>query len=200
MQSLRLFYAIPLAPRLKATLSRHLEQCRAFSAEVKWVEVENLHLTLRFLGSVEQSRLPEFLNAGRAIAGEHASFKLFWEGFGAFPTLRSPRVLWVGISRGKEGLAALNRELERGVTALGLPEEKRAFSPHLTIGRVKGGGGIAGLSRHIEKIRESRIGEMAVPSFFLIKSTLTPKGPLYEHLEEFMLGAGEKREEEESHG
>ncbi len=191
MDVLRLFYAMFISARIGETLTRHISQCARSGADVKWVESQNLHLTLKFLGEVPNARLDEILVAGDSAAEEVKAFRVFWEGFGAFPTFKKPRVIWAGMTQGGQSVSQLAGRLEDRLASIGFSREERAFSPHLTIGRVKSLRGIEELQKIVEKIKNSRIGEMEVSSFSLVQSTLTPKGPIYREVRNFELGAKE---------
>jgi len=191
MDALRLFYAMFISPKITETLARHISQCALSGADVKWVESQNLHLTLKFLGEVQQERLEEIIAAGELAADVVKDFRIFWEGFGAFPDFRRPRVIWAGMKQGGRTVSEIAERLEDRLAAAGFRKEERVFQPHLTIGRVKSRRGLEELKRVIEKIENSRIGEMEVGSFSLVQSTLTPKGPIYREVRNFRLGAKE---------
>ncbi|MGV8121739.1 MAG: RNA 2',3'-cyclic phosphodiesterase [Candidatus Xenobiia bacterium LiM19] len=189
MDVLRLFYAMFISSRIGDTLTRHISQCALSGADVKWVESQNLHLTLKFLGEVQQERLEEILAAGESAADGVKDFRVFWEGFGAFPDFRRPRVIWAGMKQGGRAVSEIVERLEDRLAAAGFRKEERAFRPHLTIGRVKSQRGMEELRKVVEKIENSRIGEMEVGSFSLVQSTLTSKGPIYREVRNFALGA-----------
>jgi len=191
MEALRLFYAMFISSKIAETLARHISQCALSGADVKWVEPQNLHLTLKFLGEVQQERLEEILAAGESAADGIKAFKVFWEGFGAFPDFRRPRVVWAGMKQGGRAVSEIAERLEDRLAASGFRKEERAFRPHLTIGRVKSPRGLEELRKVTEKIQNSRIGEMEVSSFSLVKSTLTSRGPIYSVVRNFELGAKE---------
>jgi 2'-5' RNA ligase len=191
MEALRLFYAIFISPRIAETLARHISQCALSGADVKWVEPQNLHLTLKFIGEVQLERLEEIIAAGESAADGVKTFRVFWEGFGAFPDFRRPRVIWAGMKQGGRAVSEIAERLEDRLAAAGFRKEERAFRPHLTIGRVKSPGGLEELRKATERIQNSRIGEMEVSSFSLVKSTLTSRGPIYSVVRNFELGAKE---------
>jgi len=191
MEALRLFYAIFISPRIAETLARHISQCALSGADVKWVEPQNLHLTLKFIGEVQLERLEEIIAAGESAADGVKTFRVFWEGFGAFPDFRRPRVIWAGMKQGGRAVFEIAERLEDRLAAEGFRKEERAFRPHLTIGRVKSPGGLEELRKATERIQNSRIGEMEVSSFSLVKSTLTSRGPIYSVVRNFELGAKE---------
>jgi len=173
---------------LRERLAEALSRLRPHGPGVKWVEPHNVHLTLKFLGSVEEERLAAVAEAVRQAAAESEAFGLSCRGLGAFPNPRRPRVVWAGVQQGAEELTQLARELDRRLQALRFEPEKRPFAAHITLGRVKSPGNLPGLAEAIEGQREADFGCMEVRAVHLMKSTLTPKGPIYDVLQEFALG------------
>jgi RNA 2',3'-cyclic 3'-phosphodiesterase len=188
MHDLRLFFALPVSPRIGTVLSRQIEQFRAAGAEVKWVKPQNLHLTLKFLGATTQERVAGLVKAARRTAAKMEAFELLWDGFGAFPSIKRARVIWAGVTKGEEELKKLARAIEKDLTCENVPEESREFTPHLTLGRLRSTAGMEKLLIMLEAMQHNMIGTMRVSHFSLIKSTLTPGGPVYEELTLFPLG------------
>src|SRR5262249_20105479 len=133
---MRTFIAIEMPKQIKAALARLQQDLRRAQADVSWTRQENFHLTLRFLGEVEERRLEALKQVCAESAAEFAPFTLRLGGAGVFPNLRRPRVLWAGLAGDVEIAAALQRRLEAGLVSIGFAPEDKAFSPHLTIGRV----------------------------------------------------------------
>jgi 2'-5' RNA ligase len=188
---LRLFVAVPVAEGLRARVI-HLQQAIAriwpeVDARVKWVEPQNLHFTLKFLGETPQERVPDVAEAVQAVA-EAKPFEITIEGLGAFPDLRAPRVLWVGVTDGAEELVDLARRVEEALFRARFPKEIRPFRPHLTIGRIRQGPGGAGLARILERSEEAKIGRQRVEWVVVMESRLGPKGPTYVVRESVRLG------------
>ncbi len=152
----------------------------AVGADVKFVEPNNLHITLRFMGEVPPRNLEL---AKRALSEiKYQRFRVRLSGLGAFPSTSSPRVLWVGISEGAEQLRELRDMVERAVSRYATHREEREFSPHLTIGRVKGPGGRDRLVDVLRQMASIELGVQPIDSVKLKRSTLTPRGPIYEDL------------------
>lgn len=169
---MRCFVAIEAPEEVRAALVRAQDALRRADADVKWVERANLHLTLKFVGELaDPAPLARALRAVR-----HPPLHLRFEGLGLFP-----RVVWAGCSGGAEGLA---EAVER---ASGLPREERPFAAHLTIGRVKSRRNERALRKAVEAARSTSFGAAEVVEFALMKSTLTPRGPVYERVETFRL-------------
>jgi len=133
----RLFIALALPEPVRAELALTRDQLASRRDRVNWVRTEQLHLTLRFLGETEESLLPDLEAMLDRLAGQHGELALRLGAPGLFGSAASPRVLWVGLDGEVEGLAALARELERGLRRLGLPPAEQAFKAHVTLGRVK---------------------------------------------------------------
>jgi RNA 2',3'-cyclic 3'-phosphodiesterase len=174
---LRLFAEAVIDERTRAAAFSVVEAMAATGADYKWVERENLHVTLRFFGEVEDSKVPGVAASLKEAAAGAAPFDLEFSCLGAFDSLRRPKMLWLGLSKGKEELAALAR-------ALG---EEKPFKPHLTLGRqrsMKNMGALAKLLSSYEVAPFScRIERLA-----LVRSTLSGKGPTYAALETAALG------------
>jgi 2'-5' RNA ligase len=176
--SMRAFIAIDLDPGIKTTLQDFVRTLRGTRADVRWVEPGGMHLTLKFLGDVDDGRATRIRTILAAAAARRAAFPLRLEGTGAFPGERNPRVLWVGVVAGP-GLAALQNELEEALAAEGFERETREFMPHLTLGRVKGPARIGDAMIELEKRRADSFGEMTVRRVALFESRLRPEGAQY---------------------
>lgn len=137
---MRLFVAVRLPAVVRAAIVRARAPLEERVTDVRWTDVEALHLTLSFIGEVAEGRLAELGEAVRATAAGHAPFTLRLGSLGAFPSLRRARTWWIGVSDGGN-LARIQGELEQRLGVLGVPREDRPFSPHVTIGRQRGRNG-----------------------------------------------------------
>ncbi|MCX7599664.1 MAG: RNA 2',3'-cyclic phosphodiesterase [Armatimonadetes bacterium] len=191
-ESWRLFFALefPADIRQRAfDLGRQIS--RVLPQVIKWVELENLHITLKFLGEVSAERVGEVTQVGRKVAEVGKPAELVLRGAGAFPSLRNPRVLWVGVSGDVDVLGQVADGLEELSAQAGLAApEGRPFKPHLTIGRVRRGARIPDLSRTFAELAEAEVGRVTVEEFVLMRSHLSRHGPTYEVVERFVLGGG----------
>lgn len=177
---MRLFIAIDLPFEVKKKIVGVRELVK--NSGIKWVEIENLHLTLKFLGEVEEDKVSGIEKSLRKIAKDFEPFIISLRDVGGFPNERESRVIWIGIQQGKERVYELNKEIEKAMEKLGFKRDNR-FHPHITIGRVKRGRvNVYGLKFHHPSI--------FIKSFYLISSKLTPSGPIYTPLHEFRLGVG----------
>jgi 2'-5' RNA ligase len=180
---MRTFIAVELDKPVKDALSRLQSELKKSEADVKWVFPENIHLTLKFLGEVKEEKIPKIIQSLKKIARAVNSFRAEINTIGAFPNTKSPRAIWTGIEQGKENLLRLAELIEDAAAKLGFPKEERKFSAHVTIGRVRSPKNKAALSEAMQRLKFDALSQ-TVNSVILFKSTLTPKGPIYEKLAE----------------
>jgi 2'-5' RNA ligase len=133
----RTFIAIELTDKLRAELVRQLDRLRHAAPEVRWVEPANLHLTLAFLGELDDERLAAATDAAEAAAAQGQPFRLATAGLGYFGAPHAPRVIWAGIGGESARLAQLHAALAEALDQRGFPREERPFAPHVTLARVK---------------------------------------------------------------
>lgn len=185
-EQFRLFVAVTLQPEVRDALAEVIGRLRAADVSgVRPVAPDALHITLKFLGNVDASRVPG-LAATLTAAGDGAvPFRLALEGVGGFPNLEAPRVLWAGVADGADGLADLARRVDGACVSAGFPREQRPFSPHLTLARMRDTASPSDRRRAGAALADAGsalASAFAIDAFHLIKSTLTPSGPLYESL------------------
>lgn len=179
MELVRCFVAVDVEdPTIVSRVASIQEQLEATGAKLKLVELENLHLTLRFIGEIPRELVEKVAEALKLV--EFSPFTVRFVGLGAFPNPRRPRVVWVGVEEGARELAELSAKVNSALAKLKLPKPEEEFTPHLTIARVKSG--VGSLPDLIEKSRGLEFGSMVVDRIRLKKSTLTPRGPIYETL------------------
>jgi len=152
-------------------------------ADVKLVEPDNVHITLKFLGDTEETLLDEIEKIMNNAVKEISPFNIQLKGTGVFPNQNYIKVVWMGIEHG-DPIATIAHEIDGQLSKLGFEKEKREFSPHLTIARVKTSRNKDKLLQIIEKYRDIEFTDMKVDSIKLKKSDLTPKGPIYTTLKE----------------
>jgi len=165
---------------------RILEQLRTSGASLKVVTPDRLHVTLKFLGDTEEGSLPEIVTTVRAACRGVGPVPVRLHGTGAFPNASRMTVLWIGLE-GAEPLAAIARTLDASLAALGFPPERRPWSPHLTLARVKGGRNLDRVRQIVRAHEGEPFGDFVVTAVRLKKSLLTPQGPVYSTLEEVAL-------------
>jgi RNA 2',3'-cyclic 3'-phosphodiesterase len=182
MNTIRTFVAVDVAEAVRRRAARLIELLAQGGGDVKWVEPQNMHLTLQFLGDVPQSDVSAVCQAvERAVEGT-PPFSMTLVGAGAFPHPGRPNTIWIGIGEGSEELVALQRAVQRALKPLGFPPERRAFHPHLTIGRMRRGGGPArqGLAQALREQHDFEAGSSMVDQVIVYASYLDRAGPTYQ--------------------
>jgi RNA 2',3'-cyclic 3'-phosphodiesterase len=179
----RAFIAIDLDLEIKAALDTLVRGLKAFRADVRWVGVGGMHLTLKFLGAIDESQALRIRGIMDEVGHRHAPLPLRLEGTGAFPGERAPRVLWVGVAA-EPGLLALQEDLDAALEAEGFEREKRAFTPHLTLGRVKGPDRLPRAMAELDKHRGDVFGAMTARKLALFETLLHPEGAEYKIVHE----------------
>ncbi len=180
---MRLFVAVDISDDLRDKIEGVLRRISDVGG-VKAVEKENLHITLKFIGEVSEARAVAIAEALKKV--EFEPFNIYLRGFGFFPNERSPRVAWIGVREGEEELRKLALEVNSVLKKLGFKQEEN-FKGHVTIARIKRPEGRDRILKILSELDDD-FGEMAVRSFKLKKSTLTPKGPIYEDVEVYGVG------------
>ena len=160
-------------------------------ANIKLVEPENIHITLKFLGDTEEIKLDEIENIIKNAVNNISPFKIQLHGTGIFPNTSYIKVIWIGIKQGEQ-IGIIADKIDEQLTKLAFEREKRRFSPHLTIARVKTAKNKEKLTQIVEKYRDIEFTNIKVENIRLKKSELTPKGPIYTTLREIKIG-GEKQ-------
>lgn len=178
---IRAFIAINIDPPIIREISKTIVQLRRTIPEVRWVAPDKIHLTLKFLGNIELSRVDPIAQALEQALKLFPRFTINAKGLGVFPAVRRPRVLWVGL----EGiqLVRLAATVEGAVGPLGFPPEARDFQPHLTIGRWRQFDGPAkNLLEELERWKGYDYGVSKVEAVTLFQSVLKPDGALHQPL------------------
>jgi 2'-5' RNA ligase len=152
-------------------------------ADVKLVEPQNIHITIRFLGNITPTMVERIFDEMRQ--DQFTPFNVQIKGLGAFPNIRYPRVIWAGITQGANQLKNIFSQLEPKLRSLGFVPDTRGFSPHLTIARVRSGRNKQQLAEFLTKNTDYEVGTVDARCLRLKKSALTPKGPIYSTLKEF---------------
>ena len=181
--------AVLLPAEVRAGLGETVESLRPIARGIAWVAPTNFHLTVKFLGRVEESRLEAVRAALAGAAAGHAPFEVTLQGLGAFPTPTRPRVVWAGLAAGAAPLAALAGEVDHALAALGFPREERPFSAHVTLGRVREPRRDPALATAITRATAQSFGTARVDHLSLMQSQLSPAGARYTELAALSLGA-----------
>lgn len=180
MARLRTFVAVDLGEAVRARCVALQESLARTGAAVKWVEPDNLHVTLLFLGEVDERDLVGLCRAVADCCAGHDAFEASVEGVGCFPNPRRPRTIWAGVGAGAQELVALHDDLEPPLLALGCyRREERKYTPHLTLGRVKGEADGGALAQALAKQAGWKGGAVEVREVLVLSSQLRPEGPVY---------------------
>ncbi|RPI02278.1 MAG: RNA 2',3'-cyclic phosphodiesterase [Calditrichaeota bacterium] len=179
MSKIRAFLCFELDDAVKSALALFQKQLRALGSGVSWSRIDGIHLTIKFLGDIEEQSVDDIETKISAVARSHSAFTLRLTHAGAFPNLNRPRVYWVGVVDEPSGrLLSLQKEADAALTQLGFEAEQRPFSPHLTLGRVKNPGYVADISRMVGSYEAPSL-EFAATEIVLMKSDLKPTGAVY---------------------
>lgn len=189
---MRLFVAVNVPKNERDRIHRAARPLREGGFPVRWVAPDHFHLTMKFLGEVSATSVSPIQDVMEQVASRTPPFSMNIEGFGAFPTIRRPRVLWVGVDP-SPALRCLKQDLEWALSDLGFDRETRAFHPHLTLGRATPGDG-AGAFRGLDVLASGLdySAEVHVRDVELMRSHLSAAGARYEVLSSFALKGPER--------
>ena len=187
MAKIRSFIALDLPEDLRKGLQNLQDRVRKLTDCVRWVKPDNIHLTLKFLGAIEESQVEPIGRILENMTTGIAPFKLQVKGFGAFPNARNPKVIWMGMDDNQQRVVLFQEKLEETLAAIGFAPEKRTYSPHLTLGRVKESRGKREIEQLIEKYKDEDLGYFTAGSIVFYRSDLQPSGPVYSSLKSIQL-------------
>ena len=165
---MRLFIAIEISEEIKTGLTKVVAKLKDAGADVKWVRPEGMHLTIKFLGEVDENRKDKIISGLEQVSEKKSPFTVTFKGLGAFPDLKRPRVVWAGIEKGREELKDIAKELE-----------VQKFSPHLTFGRVKSNRNENELVNALNAHNNFILPQLNVDKINLIESILKREGAEY---------------------
>jgi len=188
---MRTFIALELPDSLKDGILALIGELRSRGIRAGWSKRGTLHLTLKFLGEIDESFQDDVIGAVRRAAAAVPPFWFDTSGIGAFPSDARPRVLWVGVDSGQE-LYDLARLVESELAAVGFPSERRPFHPHVTLGRIRDPRGATGVAEALTTLKAPE-GRVVVRDVRVMKSTLAPAGAIHEVLAELPLCEGADR-------
>ena len=185
---MRTFIALDIPAEIRQRLSQYVDRIRKFAPDARWARIESLHVTLKFIGEVPDARVQEIQTTLAAVK-VHA-FDVEFKDIGFFPTPRSARIFWAGVSA-SDALPQLASAVEEAVEKLGIPREKRAYHAHLTLARAPEGGA----SKHCFRLLQEKLsaeeppqfGTMSAQEFFLYRSQIMRGGARYTKLQRFPL-------------
>ncbi|MDD5495718.1 MAG: RNA 2',3'-cyclic phosphodiesterase [Candidatus Omnitrophica bacterium] len=183
---MRAFIAIELSEEIRDSLAQAQAHLKYAGADVKWVEKNNIHLTLKFLGEIDEERGEKVKSILDQIAKDTKPFEITIKDIGAFPKLEFPRVIWAGLDKGADESKTLAKKIDEALSKIGFQKESRPFAAHLTIGRVRTPKNRQALKEKVESFNSQLLTQNSqlITSVILFQSTLTPKGPIYTKLHE----------------
>jgi 2'-5' RNA ligase len=180
---LRLFVAANVPDAHLREIEGLTEPLRAAIATARWTPLENQHITLKFLGATSSEDVPGVRAVCAAVASSHVRSRVWLAGIGAFPNLRRARVLWVGVDDPFRSLARLASDLDAGFRPLGFAPEERAYTPHLTLARLKTPVRIDA----VPELRAEELPPVSIEQLSLYRSRPSPRGAVYELMDSFAL-------------
>ena len=186
---MQLFVALEVPAEVRENLASLLQSFRAVSPQIRWVRPENLHVTLKFIGEVPQTKLAEIRSALASVRSAQ-SVTLDFRGLGFFPNEKRPRVFWTGIAA-SANLKTLAADIDGATERLDIPREQRPFSPHLTLARFDPPRLPETLRAPIRENAARDFGSLRASQFHLLESKLKPSGAEYTTVESFSFAAAE---------
>ena len=185
MEYFRTFIALEIKENIKELLAGIQQKIGSEIGGIKWVKPKNMHLTLKFLGPTPEDKIEEISAVLENAAKGLARFNVSVSGLGAFPSINNPKVIWVGL-KADDVLYKLQKDIDISLESLGFAREKRPFSPHLTIGRVRDNMAKKKLREVFEQVR-AETGSSEAENITFYKSDLMPEGPVYKVLKSIQL-------------
>lgn len=174
---MRTFIAVEIPEQLKPQVIAAQKKIAATGVDIKLVEPANMHYILKFIGEIDQATVEKVKNALVGIS--FPAFDIHITGIGAFPSRKYIRVVWLGCREGTQELTALAATVEEKLAEIGIPKERRPFTPHLTLGRVASAKAKEALAKVLEELENIDIGTAHIDKFVFFQSQLSPKGPTY---------------------
>jgi 2'-5' RNA ligase len=194
MARIRTFIAVDVGEGIRAEAAAlQLQLGRAMGDGIKWTDAESMHITLLFLGEVEELEVLRVCRAVGEAVKDKAPFRLEVKGVGAFPTLRRPKIVWGAVTEGAQALKHLHDLIEAPLLEMGTyRSEERAYTPHLTLGRIAHEGRAGNWLAALAKLSEWHAGETQVREVLVMRSEPGREGPVYTVLSRAKLGGGEE--------
>ena len=188
MEIIRAFIAVPVPEGVRAELARAASEVMGDIPTVRGVLAGSIHATLKFLGDFDLANLGRISELLRLIAQKNQPFRLKVEGVGGFPNLDNPRVIFADLVGETDRIVRLAAEVDKAAAALKYPPEKRPYSPHLTLARVKAPKQLGLLRKRLHTLENRSFGELPVEEIVLYRSDLRPDGARYTPLAGARLG------------
>ncbi len=180
--NVRLFVAVEITEEIRGKIAGLQGELKRVDADVGWVVPENLHVTLKFIGALDEENIESVIAIIKDTVVHIKPFDLHYHGVGAFPTEKNPRVIFADVIDSDGALVKIHERLDNQFMALGVEHEDRKFSAHLTVGRIKTRRNIRRLIENLNSYQGFDFGSDRVAQLVLMKSDLLPKGPVYTKL------------------
>ena len=176
---MRLFFAVPVSGPVREIVSERIRRFPVSDPPWRWIDPGNYHLTMKFLGEVEEDRIPGLCEAARLAVSGVEPFRIAFGPFGGFPAVSRPRVLFFGITEGADRLAALAVKLEDELQKMGFGRERKPFRAHLTLARIKFIRDHESLGDLLREYSETVFQQDRIEELIYYESILRPEGPEY---------------------
>ncbi len=181
MSRIRTFIAVDISPAVRRRAAILQDKLRESEVNASWTDPENMHVTMQFLGDVDDTLIPEVYKRVASAAAPFAPFHLAFSQAGAFPALDRPRAVWIGVDEGSENLVEIQAVVQESLVEMRFPRERRTYKPHLTIARVREGGlRQQRLAELIGRFRDFKAESCDVTEVLLFASFLESSGPTYQ--------------------
>ena len=187
MQKIRTFVAVPTSSTVQKRAADLIDRLRDSEENVSWVNPDNLHLTIKFLGDVPNTEVSQVCQAVGRAASSHGPFSVSYEGMGAFPNRERPKVVWIGVGQGSEPLVNLHASVDSSLCNLGFPPDRRSYQPHITVGRLRRPVSGQQLCELMEQYESFSVGTVEVNELLVMASFLDKGGPSYDVMARFQL-------------
>ena len=182
----RTFIATKITPGDKLLNAYRYIQDELENEKIKWVDSQQFHITLFFLGDTDEEQIPYIRNSLREVLTPFSAFNMHLSGLGLFKNIHKPRVLWTGIHQ-FERMKEIKTQIDRQMKALGFTPEKREFKPHLTLGRIKWINNKKKLENLLDQYKDEDFHEVTINEIIYFESILKPQGPVYKAIEKYTL-------------
>ncbi|MCF6156440.1 MAG: RNA 2',3'-cyclic phosphodiesterase [Candidatus Brocadia sp.] len=180
--NVRLFVAVEITGEIRKKLAEFQDKLKKVDADVSWVAPENLHITLKFIGAIDEEKIEAVTNIIKDSVTHIRPFDLDYRGIGTLPTEKNPRVIFADVIDPGGVLAKIHERLDNQLMALGVEHEDRNFEAHLTVGRIKTRRNVRKLIENLNSYNGFDFGSEHVSQVVLMKSDLSPEGPIYTKL------------------
>lgn len=181
---MRCFIGIPLNSNIKNKIQKVQGALTRTGANIKMVEEENLHMTVKFLGDVNDPQINDIDNV-KNILNKYHPFEIEIGSMGAFPSLDYIRVIWVGVTKGHKRIKKLIENVNTQLEKMGFQKEKNKITPHITIGRMKSGKNKNDVKNIIKKHNKTTFGNLNIDELLLYQSKLSRSGPMYKIIKKY---------------